>query len=92
MSAQNDAFHCVEPHHHSHCCEAVKALHGKRFLSSEAPSLPIKGCDQAHCNCDYIHHKDRRVEVRRTDLGMQHDMYGLNGEKEKRKAGRRKGD
>lgn len=93
--AQNDAFHCVEPHHHAHCCDAVKALHGKRFLSAEAPSLPVQGCNQAHCHCDYIHHSDRRIEVRRNDVGIQHDMYGQNGEVEHRDEkhqGRRKTD
>jgi hypothetical protein len=93
--AQNDEFHCVETHHHAQCCEAVKALHGKRFLSAEAPQLPIQGCDQAHCHCDYIHHEDRRVEIRRNDLGIQHDMYGQNGEIEHRnekRHGRRKTD
>lgn len=93
--AQNDAFHCVETHHHAHCCEAVKELHGKRFLSAEAPTLPITGCDKAQCHCDYIHHDDRRVEVRRNDVGIQHDMYGQNGEVEHRdghRHGRRKTD
>jgi hypothetical protein len=94
-SAQNDAFHCVETHHHTHCCDAVKELHGKRFLSAEAPKLPITGCDKTHCKCDYIHHDDRRVEIRRDDIGIQHDMYGQNGEIEHRDEdnhGRRKTD
>jgi hypothetical protein len=93
-NAKNDEFHCVETHYHAHCCEAVKELHGKRFLSAEAPALPITGCDQAHCHCDYIHHEDRRVEVRRDDVGLQHDMYGQNGEIEHRdeRHGRRKSD
>ena len=83
-SHKHSSFHCVETHHHANCCKAVKALHGKRFLSSEAPTLPVEGCTQAHCECDYIHHEDRRVEVRRTDMGIQHDMYGQNGEVEHR--------
>ena len=82
--AKSTAFHCVETHHHGKCCEAVKALHGKRFLSAEAPILPIKGCDQAHCECDYVHHNDRRADNRRTDVGLQHDMYGQTGEVEHR--------
>ena len=83
-ATQHSNFHCVETHHHSQCCQAVKELHGKRFLSAEAPILPVQGCDQANCACDYIHHEDRRVEVRRTDIGIQHDMYGQNGEAEHR--------
>jgi hypothetical protein len=94
-AVKHSQFHCVETHHHPKCCEAVKALHGKRFLSAEAPSLPVKGCNQAHCDCDYIHHDDRRVEIRRTDIGIQHDMYGQSGEEEKReikRLGRRVND
>lgn len=82
--AKHNAFHCVETHHPSKCCQAIKALHGKRFLSSEAPTLPIQGCDQAHCECDYVHHDDRRCEIRRTDIGLQHAMYGQSGEVEHR--------
>jgi V8-like Glu-specific endopeptidase len=81
---KNNTFHCVETHHHGKCCEAVKALNGIRFLSSAAPILPITGCNQNHCECDYIHHDDRRYEVRRTDIGIQHDMYGQGGEVEHR--------
>lgn len=93
--AKNTAFHCVETHHHGKCCEAVKALHGKRFLSAEAPILPIQGCDQAHCECDYVHHDDRRYDNRRTDVGLQQAMYGQTGEVEHRSKtghGRRKTD
>lgn len=92
--AKNDTFHCVETHHHTDCCNAVKDLHGKRFLSAEAPKLPVTGCDKDHCQCDYIHHEDRRVEIRRDELGIQHDMYGQNGEVEHRdkRHGRRKTD
>lgn len=93
-NAKNDEFHCVETHHHAQCCNAVKELHGIRFLSAQAPTLPVNGCDQEHCHCDYIHHDDRRIEVRRDDVGLQHDMYGQNGETEHRnpRRGRRKTD
>lgn len=90
----SDDFHCVEVHHHTHGCEAVKKSHGKRFLSAQAPILPLEGCDKAHCDCDYIHHADRRVELRRNDTGIQHELYGQNGESEHREEhhGRRKND
>ncbi|MBL4798020.1 MAG: hypothetical protein JKY50_11445 [Oleispira sp.] len=94
-TTKSTAFHCVETHHHGKCCEAVKALHGKRFLSAEAPILPIQGCDQAHCECDYVHHDDRRSDNRRTDVGLLQAMYGQTGEVEHRSGtqhGRRKTD
>lgn len=88
-------FHCVETHHPQSCCQAVKDLEGKRFLSAEAPTLPLQQCDNSKCHCDYIHHEDRRCDDRRNDTGIQHDLYGQAGETEKRnnlKHGRRKTD
>lgn len=93
--SQHSPFHCVEAHHNSQFCNAVKAIEGKRFLSAEAPTLPVKGCDNPNCHCDYIHHEDRRTDDRRTDTGIQHDLYGQSGESEKRnnlRHGRRKTD
>jgi hypothetical protein len=53
-------------------CKAVAALEGRRFLSDEAPSLPLAGCDTPHaCRCVYEHFNDRRTLVRRdTDSGL----------------------
>jgi hypothetical protein len=48
-------------------CEAALACKGKRFLSSEAPRLPLKQCDAARCNCKYRHFPDRRGEPRRAE-------------------------
>jgi hypothetical protein len=49
-------------------CEAVRALRGVRFLSSEAPHLPLPQCTQARaCTCSYRHHSDRRGIPRRAD-------------------------
>jgi len=47
---------CLEP------CDAVQALAGQRFLSREAPSLPLENCDQARCECTYRHLSDRREQ------------------------------
>ncbi len=41
-------------------CEAVEAVAGKRFLSREAPALPLAGCNQPRCDCTYGHLSDRR--------------------------------
>lgn len=85
-------FHCVETHSSKNACSSIKKLQGTRFLSAEAPVLPLPDCNEAHCHCDYIHHEDRRTYTRRTELGIQHDMYGQNGELERRGNGRRKED
>lgn len=88
-------FHCVEVIPHSTCCAEVEKVQGVRFLSAEAPHLPLPGCDEPNCHCDFRHHEDRRHnEDRRLMLGMQTEMYEVNGGEEHRakKRGRRKDD
>ena len=53
------------------CCGPARALRGERFLSREAPKLPLKDCDAADCACRYEHHQDRRQNLRRArDMGV----------------------
>ena len=43
-------------------CEAAKALAAQRFLSGEAPALPLPDCDRPDtCQCCYRKHGDRRT-------------------------------
>ncbi len=46
-------------------CATARACKGKRFLSREAPRLPLAGCDAASCECKYRHYADRRGGPRR---------------------------
>jgi hypothetical protein len=62
-------YHCVEVRYQAGACDAVKQLGEKRFLSAEAPPLPVPGCDAPKCSCRYVHHDDRRQEDRRHPLG-----------------------
>ena len=48
------------------CC-AAQACKGQRFLSGEAPKLPMAACDAARCECRYRHFDDRRGSPRRAD-------------------------
>jgi hypothetical protein len=48
-------------------CDAAQACKGKRFLSSNAPLLPLAGCDVMRCDCRYRHYDDRRAGPRRQD-------------------------
>ncbi len=41
-------------------CPAALALKGRRFLSAEAPRLPLSDCNEQSCGCVYQHHEDRR--------------------------------
>jgi len=74
-------------------CAAVAALRKRRFLSREAPVLPLKGCDRNDCECRYQHHDDRRDNHRRvTDLGVSIDGYVGPERRRKVKRGRRASD
>jgi hypothetical protein len=48
------------------CCQAAAAARNVRYLSSEAPTLPLSGCTLSkQCLCKYRHFSDRRRGPRR---------------------------
>ncbi len=53
-------------------CSAVAELHSKRFLTDEAPILPLDRCPHPlSCQCVYKHFGDRRTGLRRgSDEGL----------------------
>ena len=53
-------YHAVSIKPGAYACSAANDLAGERFLASEAPSLPLPGCDATECDCHFNHHKDRR--------------------------------
>ena len=65
-------FHGVEIESPGECCEAIHALVADRYLSGEAPTLPVAGCDQpGRCACRYKKFTDRRTDLRReSDVGL----------------------
>ncbi len=72
-AAKRDArgrYHCVEVRPGVPACEAAKSLGLARFLSGEAPRLPMPGCSEPRCACSYIHHDDRREDDRRNPYGQ----------------------
>jgi len=87
-------FHAVTIVAGSRACAEARALEDgrKRFLSRQAPVLPLKNCDCTRCECRYVHHEDRRKGPRRTrDFGVSIAAYdGPDNRKVKR--GRRKSD
>jgi len=46
-------------------CAAARACKDQRYLSAEAPPLPLPGCTAARCDCRYGHFDDRRRGPRR---------------------------
>ncbi len=80
-------YHCVEVRMPYDACEKVLELHGKRFLSAEAPLLPLPGCDQ-YCKCTFKHHNDRRQDDRRDSFSSSGIHF--SGEKNRRLGGDRR--
>jgi len=89
-------YHAVSINYRQNSCSAVKALDSKRFLTrGKVPSLPVENCTSATCTCGYVRHEDRRSTQgnRRAIYSMQSELYGLEGEQDRRaKRGRRESD
>jgi hypothetical protein len=59
-------WHAVAIKPKGQCCDAVQAHRTARFLSSDAPRLPLPECSTSDtCTCVYKHHSDRRAQPRR---------------------------
>jgi len=64
---RKEPWHAVSLLPRGNACEEVIALLSRRFLSTEAPRLPLKECPfAAVCNCVYQHYADRRQGPRRS--------------------------
>jgi hypothetical protein len=73
-SSPNSAYKAVSIHSYKDRCTDVQALVGQRFLSSEAPPLPLESCTSEKCRCVYMHHIDRRGG---TDRRVIHGHEGV---------------
>jgi hypothetical protein len=71
-------------------CDAAKALEGKVFLATEAPSLPLADCDNTTCRCHYGYLDDRRQEDRRTPYGERHGARLASNASDRRQPGNRR--
>ncbi len=94
-SGTGSEFHAVSIRPPVAGCPAVEAIRGERFLSVDAPSLPIYNCTASSCNCRYVHHFDRRGVLgnRRADHDVEEDSLGFVGALNRRVAmGRRNSD
>jgi len=64
------AFHGVSLNPGPDPCDAVQSVLGRRYLSNDAPTLPLPGCDRQRCGCTYGHYRDRRdTDDRRSGWG-----------------------
>ena len=65
-TSSKDAWKAVAILPGESACSAARELHGKRFLSRNAPRLPLPDCTkQDQCECKYRHLSDRRGDFRR---------------------------
>lgn len=61
-------WHAVAVKPKGQCCDAAQACRTRRFLSKDAPRLPLAECTTSDtCACVYKHHADRRAPPRRRD-------------------------
>jgi hypothetical protein len=65
-------FHGIEVVPGAEACQAARAILGHRYLSDEAPRLPLESCSKPRvCRCVYRHYRDRRTDIRReSDVGL----------------------
>ena len=75
------SYHSVVIKSVASSCVTAKALKGIRFLSTEAPSLPLEDCDVDACNCRYEHYTDRRSGPRRHEELGGSRVPSVSGEK-----------
>ncbi len=70
-------FHAVTVRQTAAACGAAKTIAEQRFLSAEAPMLPLGGCNTPRsCRCRYQHFSDRREGPRRdSDVGLPGMMW-----------------
>ena len=87
------SYHAVTIATGAKCCPAAESLRDTRFLSREAPKLPLANCDEPKCQCTYAHYEDRRRGPRRArELGVALDGYDGAEKRDAPKRGRRRKD
>jgi len=68
VAQRSTPWHAVSIVSKNESCEAARALRNTRFLSAQAPRLPLAECSmRGACPCGYKHHSDRRGPPRRKD-------------------------
>ena len=77
-------WHAVTIVTSGHACEAANLLKGHRYLSKQAPKLPLECCPAPeYCRCTYRHFTDRRAAGYRrgADRGEQISRRPTIGER-----------
>jgi hypothetical protein len=85
-------FQAIAIYHGVRACDLARKFSEHRFLTRDAPPLPLAGCTMGStCECKYLKYKDRRSNQRRlVDFGAPARMF--TGEERRKKNGRRTTD
>ena len=74
-------------------CAAARELEGQRFLTREAPLLPLPECTALHsCACKYRKWDDRRQDSRRLVAGGISSQFYAAEDRRAKKPDRRRSD
>ncbi|MEM1435945.1 MAG: hypothetical protein AAGG11_17940 [Pseudomonadota bacterium] len=86
-------YHAVSVRVSATACSTVREFGDTRFLSREAPLLPVPGCScPDSCRCRYRHWEDRRQGPRRdADHGLRGALW-TQSERRSPSTGRRSTD
>jgi hypothetical protein len=78
-------FGAIEIRTRRSACDAARALEGQRFLTKDAPLLPLKGCTAVQCSCSFGKLSDRRTDGRRLEHGgLSASLFLTNSRRKKR--------
>jgi len=85
-SSRPSPYHAVTIHPGTTACHQAREMLHKRYLSREAPQLPLAGCSAQRCRCVYQHHSDRRTGDgdRRAIGSTARSVVGAQGEDDRR--------
>ena len=61
----SNPYHAVSIVPGPNACHTARELRHRRYISREAPPLPLPMCDRESCGCAYKHYEDRRLSRRR---------------------------
>jgi hypothetical protein len=93
LMAAKKQWHAVAIRPRGGSCEAVQACKTARYLSQEAPRLPLAECTASDtCTCVYKHHDDRRLKPRRHDEAGELRRGAKVGQERRLRGDRRKSD
>jgi hypothetical protein len=78
-------YHAVSIKAGPNCLETKARYGGRRFLSREAPPIPLPTCSGVACSCRYVHHDDRRagVDRRHRDVWEPASPLAMGGDRRK---------